>query len=354
MQRSPEGFLRTIVVTGASSGIGRALAELCATQGWRVLAVARRADRLSSLSGVQTLALDVLTREAPQRIVELALQQFGGIDVVANLAGAAAPGNLLDQPDPAIERQWQLHVAAPLRIARMALPHVRQARGGFVFIGSGLARVPAPGYGAYAPAKAAIRAAAIQLRRELRAQGVFVTYVDPGVVDTEFSRASGMEQHEASWHAKPQQVAIKILEGINDRSSRVNAVWWQTVGTVAGEWFPTLADAAMSSLVTPPALPQAEPMQPVEAPPSDDFDTTLAPLRRRMERVNLSETFVRTLLVPGSEIALSDAAMRWAGMPNKNERTALREVLDALTAAQYLSSSGEERWEVLRTPLPPS
>ena len=90
-------------------------------------------------------------RDAPARIVEAALAAFGGIDVVVNNAGAARPGALLEQSDAAIDAQWQLHVAAPLRIARAALPHVQASRGGFVFLGSGLARVPAPGYGAYAP-----------------------------------------------------------------------------------------------------------------------------------------------------------------------------------------------------------
>lgn len=78
------------------------------------------------------------------------------------------------------------------------------------------------------------------------------------------------------------------------------------------------------------------------------FDAALEPLRRRMERVNLNEAFVRELLVPQTTIALNEAAMRWAGMPNKNERAAMREVLDALTQAGFLQADGEERWLVLR------
>jgi len=344
--------MRSIIVTGASSGIGEALARLCLTRGWNVLAVARRADRLTRLTGAQTLALDVTARDAAARIADAALRAFGRIDVVANIAGAAAPGALLEQSDAALEAQWQLHVAAPLRIARAALPHVEAAHGGFVFIGSGLARVPAPGYGAYAPAKAAIRAAAIQLRRELRAIGVFVTYVDPGVVDTEFSSASGMQQHAAWWHAKSDAVAAQILRGIERRAARVNAVGWQTAGTVLGEWFPALADVAMSSLVTPPAEATVVEEPTMEAKPEeaapDSFDAAIEPVRRRMERVKLTEVFLRGLLVPGEEIALGDAAMRWAGMPNKNERAALHEVLNALADAGFLRSEGEERWTVLR------
>lgn len=347
--------MRTIVITGASSGIGAALSMQAAEKGWNVLAVARRADRLSELirnSSIRTLALDVVAKDAPGRIVTEAVRAFGQIDVVANLAGAAAPGHLLAQTDAEIERQWHLHVAAPLRIARASLGHVLSRHGGYVFIGSGLARVPAPGYGAYASAKAAIRAAASQLRRELRSDGVFVTYVDPGVVDTEFSQASGMQEQPAWWHGKPERVAAAILRGIERRASRVNASWFHTAGTVFGEWFPSIADAAMSTLVTPPrSEPEAE-----SAPVSSEdealepFDVILEPVRRRMERVNLPEAFVRNLLVPETVVELNDAAMQWAGMPNKNERAALAEVLGVLEQAHFLENMGEDRWKVLRSP----
>jgi len=79
-----------------------------------------------------------------------------------------------------------------------------------------------------------------------------------------------------------------------------------------------------------------------------DFAAALEPVRRRMERVNLPEAFVRELLVVHARITLNDAAMRWAGMPNKNERAALHEVLDALTTAGFLVPEGTERWRVLR------
>lgn len=348
--------MKVLVVTGASSGIGAALTRRAAACGWRVLAVARRKERLEELareSGCEILVADVIAAQAPQAIVARAVAAFGRIDVVVNNAGAAHASMLFDESDAQIERQWQLHVAAPLRIARAALPHVEPVRGGFVFFGSGLARVPAPGYGAYAPAKAAIRAASIQLRRELRSRGVFVTYVDPGVVDTEFSRASGMEERPASWHAKPDDVAVAVLRGIERRAARVNAVPWQTAATVFGEWFPAIADAAMRSLVTPPAAaaqpespPVVEPIAAVDARSS--FERALEPVQHRMDRVKLSPEFVRGLLVPQNTVELHDAAMRWAGMPNKNERAAMHEVLIALAQAGYLQPEGEERWVVLR------
>jgi short-subunit dehydrogenase len=353
--------MRSIVVTGASSGIGAALARRAAASGWSVLAVARRGDRLEQLAsetGCATLVADVLAKDAPNAIAARTVECFGRIDVVVNNAGAAHASLLLDESEAQTERQWQLHVAAPLRIARAALPHVEAARGGFVFFGSGLARVPAPGYGAYAPAKAAARAAAIQLRRELRARGIFVTYVDPGVVDTEFSRASGMEERAAWWHAKPDAVAAAILRGIERRAARVNAVPWQTAATVFAEWFPAIADRAMSSFVAGPSNFVRAPWNDTDGvtlrsegedqAPKGDFDAALAPLERRMERVKLPASFVRALLVPDATVDLHDAAMRWAGMPNKNERAAMLDVLNALAESGFLTPDGAERWRVLR------
>jgi short-subunit dehydrogenase len=364
MQASPAVSPRSIVITGASSGIGAALARRARARGCNVLAVARRGERLRTLAaetGCEVLEADVTTAGAATRIIDTALRAFGGIDVIVNAAGHARPGALLAQSDADINEQWQLHVAGPLRIARAALPHVEARGGGFVFFGSGLARVPAPDYGAYAPAKAAIRAAAIQLRRELRTRGIFVTYVDPGVVDTEFSTASGMHDAPAWWHGKPDAVAAAIWRGIERRSARVNAIPWQTAATVLAEWFPSITDRALASFVTPPAAEIApttvEPN--VDAPASAEkaparFEAALEPLRRRMERVKLSEAFVRSLLEPDATIQLHDAAMRWAGMPNKNERAALHEVLDALATAGFIETIGEERWKVLHVPEPPS
>jgi short-subunit dehydrogenase len=355
---------RTLIVTGASSGIGRALAVAAASDGYRVVMVARRGNRLDETA--QTirgaggscvgLAGDVTAREMPGRIVDVALRTFGRIDVVVNNAGGGAYGALLEQTDAAIEAQWQLNVAAPMRIARAAMPSLEATHGQLVFVGSGSARMPLPHYGAYAPAKAAIRAAAIQLRRELRPRGITVTYVDPGLVATEFHSTIGIERAQGVPPASPDRVAHAILRGIARRSAVVNAVGWQTAGTVLGEWLGTLADPIVISRFTPHRLachPErsraaAESKDEGERSQPRSLEKALEPVARRMERVKLSESFVREALVPGSRLELNSLAMRWAGMPNKNERAALREVLDALEASGYLERVEEETWKVVR------
>jgi short-subunit dehydrogenase len=307
------------------------------------------------------VAGDVTATETPSGIVEAAMRAFGRIDVVVNNAGGGTYGALLEQSDAAIEAQWQLEVAGPLRLARAALAQLEARRGQLVFVGTGGVRVPIPLYGAYQPAKAAVRAAAIQLRRELRGRGIAVTYVDPGLVATEFHLAMGIERTSSVRAASPERVAQAILRGITRRRAVVNAVPWQTAGAVLGEWFGTITDSIVVSRFTPtraaisePAQAGPEPHAPqaLEATPpanvASTFERALEPVARRMERVKLPAEFLRSALVQGARIELGDLAMRWAGMPNKNERAALHEALDALAAGGYLEAQEEGTWRVVR------
>jgi short-subunit dehydrogenase len=366
---------RVLIVTGASSGIGEALARAAAGAGYRVAIVARRAERLEEVArairdgGGQVVSVvgDVTAGDMPARIVTTALSSFGRIDVVVNNAGGGALGTLLEQTDAAIEAQWRTHVLAPLKLSRAALPHLEATLGQLVFLGSGIARVPLPNYGAYALAKAAIRAAATQLRRELRDRGVAVTYVDPGLVATEFHKAMGIERANDVRAASPERVARAIVRGIARRSAVVNAVPLHTAGAVLGEWFATLADAFIISRLSPQKAaetqlpvalspPTSVTLTPsttlwtgsVEGPSEASFDGALAPVARRMERIKLPAKVLRDALVPGATVELNALAMQWAGMPNKNERAALREALDALAAGGYLEPLGDETWKVTR------
>lgn len=347
-----------MIVTGASSGIGRALALEAARDGFAVVIVARRTELLAEMAlhvranggACAVVPTDVRASDAPGRIVDTALHAFGRVDVVVNNAGGGAYGALLEQSDAALEAQWQLHVAAPLRIARAALPHLERSRGQLIFVGSGIARVPVPQYGGYALAKAAIRTASIQLRRELRDRGVSVAYVDPGLVASEFHDAAGVERDPRVKAATPEHVALQILRGIKRRRPTINAQWWQSAGTALGEFAGTLADRTVSTFTPKPTanvtLSPSTEGRAVEG--RQNFEKSLESVARRMERVKLSPTFVREALVPGTTLELNELAMRWAGMPNKNERAAMHEVLDALAASGYLEPMGDDTWKVVR------
>jgi short-subunit dehydrogenase len=362
MSDSPK---RVVVITGAGSGIGRELALQAVRAGYAVLAVTRHQEHLDEL--VRDLVgwgehwfpmtIDITAPGAAQRIAAAAQQHFGRIDVIINNAGFATAGRILEQTDAQIDEQWQVHVAAPIRIMRAAWPLLRQSGGQVFFTGSGLARVPSPYYGAYCGAKAAVRAIVTQLRRELHGTGVAVTYIDPGSVRTGFAKTAGIETLGPAWvAASPERVAARILRAIEKRPKTVNAVWWHTLLAMLGEWFHGMTDRSMRSMPEPknpipaPAPPSAAVEASVPVPPKEaDFERALEPVSRRMERVKLSPLFLAELLQPGARVELADAAMRWAGMPNKNERAALSEALDALAAGGFLERTGDETWRVVRS-----
>jgi short-subunit dehydrogenase len=358
---------RVAIVTGASSGIGRALAERAVRGGWNVLAVGRRAERLDELSRIvagatgtlATLALDIRAKGAPAKIVRTALERFESIDVLVNNAGGVAVGPIAEQTDAALLEQMETHVIVPLALTRVALPSLRASKGHIFYVGSGVARIPVGTLGAYPPAKAAVRSLSRIVRNELSGDGIAVTYVDPGAVATEFMTRAGFAGPPPGLAASPYQVARRIFAAFETRQSVVNGVPWQTVFVALGEAFPAITDFILQrapqivggEFVGKP--PVAEPEQ--GSPPSADsvealtpLETALSPHASRMKKLNLSTAFVAGILKPGSDLELGDVAMRWAGMPNKNERALTNDVLDALAAAGYLEHLEPERYRVLR------
>jgi short-subunit dehydrogenase len=354
---------KVVIITGAGSGIGRAVALQAARKGYAVIAVSLVKASVDELAAEVVndggtcvpVTLDVTIPDAPARIVAVAQSRFGRIDVVLNNAGYATAGALLEQNQAEIDGQWQVHVAAPLRIARAALPLLRESGGQLMFMGSGLARVPSPYYGAYCAAKAAVRTAVVQLRRELRDSGIAVTYIDPGSVRTNFAKDAGIVSSGPTVSA--ERVAKRILRAMETRPAVLNAVPLHSLVAMLGEWFPRFTDRALSKKAPPPQkppqiVPKPQPQPAPSFPPEEalsDFDRALQPVARRMERVKLPAPFLAELLSPGSDVHLSDAAMRWAGMPNKNERAAMAEALDALAAGGFLERTGEETWRVTRS-----
>ncbi len=241
---------RTAIVTGASSGIGMALAERAVRAGWDVFAVGRRSERLAELAKrvdlatgtLSTLALDVRTPHAARTIVQGALERYGRIDVLVNNAGGVAVGPIAEQSDEALREQVETHIVAPLALTREALPSLRASKGQVFFVGSGVARIPVGSLGAYPPAKAAVRNMTRIVRNELRADGIAVTYVDPGAVATEFMTRAGFAGPPPGLAASPYAVARRIFAAFRSRQPVVNAVPWQTFAVAIGEAFPALTD----------------------------------------------------------------------------------------------------------------
>lgn len=404
--------MSVMVITGASSGIGRALALRAARAGYDVVAIGRNRDALAALENrvraenarIVTAAIDVSDPAGARRIAELAREAFGAIDVLVNNAGQVAVGPLAEQSDDALRAQFGTHAIGPIALVREALPLLRASRGHVFMLGSGVARVPVGGLGAYAPSKAATRSATAILRRELKPDGIAVTYVDPGAVDTAFMTRAGMPGAPAAILATPETVARKILTAVATRPYELNAVPWQTAFVGLAEFFPRITDFILErnpalvgtqDVALPAVQPALEPAAPAPSatpasPPAGDldayatsdegeaalitpgtssapgtpaetahvapsepkeltFDEAIEPVRRRMERVKLNADFLRRLLHDGAVLDAGEVALSWAGMPNKNERAATVEVLDALAEAGFLEREGE-KYRVLRTP----
>ena len=186
-----------VLVTGASSGIGRAGAIELAGRGHRVFASARRLAELEALaeahSGITALPLDVTDGESVDAAVGAVdeLTAGHGLDVLVNSAGYALGGPIEALSSEAVEHQFQTNVFGLLRVTRAFLPRMRARRSGRVInVSSVVGRVVFPGMGVYSASKFAVEALSDALRMELAGFGVFVSLIEPGFVTTDIGPAS--------------------------------------------------------------------------------------------------------------------------------------------------------------------
>lgn len=184
---------KVVLITGASSGIGRAAAKTFAAQGAHVILSARRRDLLESLEqelqsyGVQTLVVesDLLNDDDIEALADVALKAFGRVDVLVNNAGLALGGAFESLDADEIRRTIRLNVTSLIRLTQLIVPRmVEQGSGVVVNIGSVAGGAFAPGQSAYSASKAAVHAFSVSLRRELHGTGVFVSEVKPGWTHT--------------------------------------------------------------------------------------------------------------------------------------------------------------------------
>ncbi|WIV67639.1 SDR family oxidoreductase [Natrialbaceae archaeon AArc-T1-2] len=180
---------RCVLITGCSSGIGRATARAFLEDDWLVVATARNPDDISDLAeaGCETMALDVTDPDQVATVVEETVELGGAIDCVVNNAGYAQMGPLEDVSTVDLHRQFDVNVYGPHRLTRAAVPHMRaQSDGRIVNVSSVLGRIAFAGTGAYSGSKFALEAMSDALRAELEEFGIDVVLVEPGPVDTQF------------------------------------------------------------------------------------------------------------------------------------------------------------------------
>jgi NAD(P)-dependent dehydrogenase (short-subunit alcohol dehydrogenase family) len=194
--------MQTVVVTGASSGIGRAAAMRFARDGAAVLAVGRKAAALADVAheaertGGRCVPFeaDVTRPDAAAAVVAKAVDAFGGLTTLVNAAGIIAMGTIENTTDEAWDEMLDINLRAPFRLMRAAVPHLVASRGSIVNVSSVTGLRAFPGVLAYCVSKAGVDQLTRCAALELAPQGVRINAVNPGVVISNLHRRSGMNE----------------------------------------------------------------------------------------------------------------------------------------------------------------
>ena len=207
---------RTVLVTGASSGIGRATAQMLLDRGHRVVGTSRDPRKIpadSRLDGVTYRALDLTDLYAIEGFVSAIGAEGIHVDIVVNNAGESQSGPLEDLPIGALEHLFHLNVLGPVHLTQLLLPGMRErGYGRVVMVGSMLASFPLAYRSSYVASKAALRGFATAARFEMSPFGVWLTTVEPGSVNTGISARRTKYIADDSPHLTPFHTMLRILD----------------------------------------------------------------------------------------------------------------------------------------------
>ncbi|GAB3666991.1 SDR family oxidoreductase [Halopiger thermotolerans] len=179
----------TVLITGCSTGIGRATARAFLNDGWQVYATARDEDELVELAnaGAATARLNVTSTADATRVTEWVIDEAGRLDCLVNNAGYGQLGPVEDVPVEAVQSQFDVNTFGPHRLIRAAVPHMRQVGGGtIVNVTSFNEELPFPGTGVYSASKSALSTLSEAIRAEVAPFGIDVAAVSPAFVATDF------------------------------------------------------------------------------------------------------------------------------------------------------------------------
>ena len=191
--RMADQISRAVLVTGCSSGIGRATAQRLAARGHTVYATARRVDTISDLAarGCRVLALDVTDEASMRAAVDVVCDEHGAVGALVNNAGYSQSGAVESVAPADVRRQFETNVFGLVRMCQLVLPGMRaQRRGRIVNVSSMGANFTFPGGGLYHATKYAVEAISDALRFELAGFGVEVVVIQPGIIRTGFADAA--------------------------------------------------------------------------------------------------------------------------------------------------------------------
>jgi short-subunit dehydrogenase len=251
---------KALLITGASSGVGRAAAKLFAALGHDVAVTARRVERLETLQQecedaefpgvILPLAADVTDADEMQQAVALALAEFNRLDVLIANAGVGHRGALVDADWQDVEAVLRTNIDGVIHSVRAAVPALRASGGGqIVLVSSILGPVPAPYASLYSASKAAVDALGRSLRGELKPDGIAVSVLWVGQTETEFAEKRRGEPGRVAtrWPTmSPQQVAGSIALALERQPRTMTLRWIDRVFVWVGRAFPALMDRILA------------------------------------------------------------------------------------------------------------
>jgi NAD(P)-dependent dehydrogenase (short-subunit alcohol dehydrogenase family) len=233
---------RIVIVTGASSGIGRATALHLAARGMTVVAAARRASELEHLKneierdGGRALAVatDVRRLDDIERLIQQAMSLSGRIDALVNAAGVGESHSIMSE-DSKVENALAVNLLAPIRLMRAVVPIMRsQGRGSIVNIGSIAGEIGV--VGAYSATKFGLRGMTDSVRRELVGSGIGVTLIEPGYIDTPLTAGTGRRM------PGPAVVVRAIERALRRPRRRIIVPAWYYISVFLAVTFPAITD----------------------------------------------------------------------------------------------------------------
>ena len=211
---------RTVLITGASSGIGKATARLLLRQGWKVIAAARTTESMSDLreSGAEVLPLDISDIRSRQRLATQIHQKFGALDALVNNAGFGEVGPIETMPIQTAQNLFDVNVFGLIGLTQLLLPDMRKRGKGTVINLSSIAgRFVTPGAGWYGASKFAVEALSDALRLELHQFGIKVVIIEPGLIATHFETVAGQSmadaQRDPAWAPMMEKVEENWQKG---------------------------------------------------------------------------------------------------------------------------------------------
>ena len=220
---------RVAIVTGASSGIGEAIARALHVRGFRVYAAARRVDRMSALAGagIEVRPLDVTDDASMVAFVDGVIAEAGQIDVLVNNAGYGSYGALEDVPMDEARRQFDVNVFGLARLTQLVLPHLRaRGSGRIINISSMGGKIYEPLGSWYHATKFAVEGLSDSLRMELAPFGIHVVVIEPGAIKTEWAGISAENVRKQSAdgpYAKQAGQVAAVLDAGSGETARGSA-----------------------------------------------------------------------------------------------------------------------------------